>query len=82
MPFQWTGLSSSTAPQRRGDLQKVCAKPEYAGSGLVSNHVYSDGSGNLFALLKLPNDSSKHDAFLSEVQAKADGIRLTDTTGG
>jgi hypothetical protein len=81
MPYHWTSIPSSTAPGRRDEIRRACAKGEFAGAQLVSDHVYTDGDGNLFALLKLPDDHGRHGDFLREIRAHPGGIRLTDTDG-
>jgi hypothetical protein len=81
VPFHWTRISSSTAKGRRDDVRKVCNKPEYKGAGLVADHVFTAAPGELFVLVRLPDDTGRHDAFLADIKAEKGGVNLTDTDG-
>ena len=81
MPFHWTGIGSSTAKDRLKELQDACKKSDFDGAAVVGDHVFQDRERNLFVLVKLPDDKSKHDDFLWEIKAKPGGIDLRDTDG-
>lgn len=66
MPFIWTKTHSSPARQRRNEVAEICGKH---GARLVENQLFYDDQGEVHALIEVPDDESKNEALMAELEA-------------
>jgi hypothetical protein len=65
VPYHWAKITNSPPKQRRNEVADICRQHD---AKLIENETYYDDAGNVFALIKGPDDEAGQQALRDALQ--------------